>query len=109
GEEDVAELAADEADRLARRGLPEPRLDRLLPAARELAMVLREVARAGFVAPAHAPRIGRQLADGDLEQRRLADPVRPDDREAIAPFHLERDVLEHLVVAVRLADPRKLE
>ena len=30
----------------------------------------------------------------DLEQRRFARPVAPDDAHHLAPFHLERDVLQ---------------
>src|SRR5204862_4348189 len=108
-EEDVAELAADEADRLAGGGLPEPGLHRLLPAARELAVILREVAGVRLVAPGDAARVRRELADRDLEKSRLADSVRADDGETVASLDLERDIAQHLVLAVGLVDAFHLE
>ena len=108
-EEDVAQVPADEADRLARGRLPEPRLDRLLPGAGELGVVLREVARVRLVAPRDLAGVRREVADGDLQERRLADAVRADDRQAVSPLDLERDVLQDDVVAPGLADAVELE
>src|SRR5690606_9179738 len=44
-----------------------------------------------------------------LEQRRLADPVGTDDRDALAAQHRERDPVEHALLAVALADPVERE
>ena len=45
------------------------------------------------------PRVGRQLAADDLQQRRLARAVAADDRDALAGVDLERDVVEQRQVA----------
>ncbi len=72
-------------------------------------MVLREVPRAGLVAPRDLAGVRRELAHGDLQERRLADAVRADDRQAVSPVDPERDVLQDDVVAVRLPDGVDLE
>jgi hypothetical protein len=44
--------------------------------------------------------VGLDLADHNLEQRRLAHAVGADQPPLVAPVHSERDVGEHLIVAV---------
>src|SRR5262249_32001796 len=104
-EQHLAEVAAHEADRLAGHRLPEPGLDALLAAALDLLVVLGEVARMGLVPPLHLAGVRRDVAAPDLEQRRLAAGVRPDDRQRVAAPPLERDVVEHPLVAVGLRPP----
>ncbi len=60
--------------------------------ARLLAVVLGEVAGVGLVAPLDLAGVGLDHAHRDLEQRRLADAVRADDREPVAALDAERDV-----------------
>ncbi len=72
-------------------------------------MVLGEVARVRLVPPGDGAGVGRELSHADLEQGRLADAVRPDDREAVAAANVEGDVAQHLVVAEGLRDPLEAE
>ena len=74
-----------------------------------LVVILGEVADAHLVSPDDAAGVGRQVVDQDLEQRRLAEPVRADDRDALAPPHAQRDVAEHALVAVGLGDAAHLQ
>jgi hypothetical protein len=55
----------------------------------DIVVILREIASARFVAPIGLPGIRLQIARCDLEQRRLAEPVRADDGNALAAPHGE--------------------
>src|SRR6202035_2161371 len=79
--------------------------DALLAGAGELVVVLGEVAGTGLVAPLDGASLGLHLAHGDLQERRLADAVGADDRQAVAALHLERDVRQARPAAVGLRDP----
>ena len=53
-------------------------------------MVLGEVAGVGLVPSVDLAAVGADVADGDLEQRRLADAVRPDHGHPLAAVDLQR-------------------
>ena len=108
-EQHAPELAAHEGRALARARLLENRERRGLAVGQHLAVVLREVAGAHLVAPAHATGVGGQALHGDLEQRRLAEAVGADDADPLAAPDGQRHVRQHVVVAVRLADARQLQ
>ena len=108
-EEDRRQVPLHEADGLARTDGGEPRLDGLAVLPELRLLVLRDVAGMGLVAPLDGARVRLDLAHRHLEEGRLADPVRPDDGDALAPHDGERDVLEHPVLAVALAHARHLE
>ncbi len=72
-------------------------------------MVLGEVAHPGLVAPAHVAGVGRQPVDGDLQQRRLAESIRANDRHPLAPAHDQRHVAEHTLGPVGLGQPGHLQ
>ena len=56
----------------------------------KIVMILSKVADARFVTPAHAAGVLLQVTGGDLEQRRFAEAVRADDRDALAAPHDQR-------------------
>ena len=68
-------------------------------------MVLGEVPGMGFVPPLDLAGVGTELADDDLEQRRLADTVGSHDGDAVAAPHRQIDTVQHFVVAERLLHP----
>ncbi len=72
-------------------------------------MVLREVARMGLVAPFDLTRVGLDPVEHDLQQGRLADAVGADHRQPVAAHHAQRDVVQHLVVAVGLGNALQLD
>ena len=75
----------------------------------EVGVVLGEVAGARLVAPASLAGVGAEALDGDLEQRRLAEPVRAEDGDLLAAADDERHALQHALLAVGLGDPGELE
>ncbi len=62
-------------------------------------VVLGKVAGVSFISPFHLALVRLQLAHDDLEQRGLADPVRPHDHQAVTPPDLEIHTMEHFLVA----------
>ncbi len=108
GEEDAAEVTAHEGVPLARAHGPE-RVERgRVRVLEDLAVILREVAHAGLVAPARLALVGVEAADEDAQEGRFSEAVRPDHANALAAAHDERDVAEDLVIAVRLRrSPRR--
>src|SRR5262249_45709380 len=56
-----------------------------------------------------APAVGLERAGEDLEQRRLAGAVGPDDRDPLARLRGERDALQRLALAVALGDVRDVQ
>ena len=108
-EEHLRQLAPHETDRLAGAELPQPVLQGVLRAAQELLVILREVAGVGLVAPGHLALVGVDVASDDLQQGRLPDAVRPDDRETVVAHHPQRHALQHLVAVVGLGDVLDLE
>src|SRR5690606_12114215 len=69
------------------------------------------VARLRLDAPHARARARRLLAHVESEQRRLADPVRPQDHEPVTAAHLQVDAVQDLVLAERLLhapDPQHL-
>ena len=61
----------------------------------ETLVLLREIADLHAAADLHAPRLRRQLAQEHAQERRLARAVRPDDGDAVALAHEERQMREH--------------
>src|SRR5258705_13124477 len=63
-------------------------------------------ANAGDITPHKAYLAGRrpEQASGDIDQRRLAGPVRPDDRDKFAVIDVEGDIAERLERAEGLRD-----
>ena len=71
--------------------------------------LLRQVADGRLAGPADAPGVGRIQAREDPAERGLADAVRPDEPDALAPAELPRDVPEEHPVAVGLGDDLDLD
>jgi hypothetical protein len=61
--------------------------------------VLREPSDAQAGLPPDAARVRRQLAADDLQQRRFAGAVAPDDADALAGLNLEAGVVEQRKVS----------
>src|SRR5690606_8290967 len=98
-EEHQPEVSSDEAAVLAGAEVPQPLLGGAILLSQLLVMVLREVSRSGLVSPLRLARVGRYLTHHDLQQRRLADTVRPHDHQAIAALDFETYIVQDLVVA----------
>ena len=69
--------------------------------------LLPQVADREVASPRHGARVRRLVAGDDLEQRRLAGPVRPDDRHAAAGADLQADVAEQVLGGVALRHARE--
>ena len=72
-------------------------------------LVLREVLHDDVVAFDALAGVGRFFARQHPHQRRLADAVGADERDAIAALDVQVEVVEHDEVAVRLARVLQLE
>ena len=73
----------------------------------ELDVVLGEVGGLDAVAEADRARVGRAMADERLEQRRLARPVRADERDVLPALDHERAALDQLLASRR--EPEALD
>src|ERR1019366_10084991 len=84
---------------------------RHLVAAPEPATAALVRAQACDVAPlvVHAAALASHVAADQVEERRLAGAVRPEDAERLALGHRKRDVVDDLERAVRLADRSQRE
>ena len=78
-------------------------------AARLPGRFLREVPDRRLARPAHAPGVGRVEPRQDPAERGLADAVRADQPDALAPGELPRDLAEQHAVAVGLGYPLELD
>ena len=71
--------------------------------------LLGQVADRRLARPAHPPGVGRIQAHEDPAERGLADAVRADEADALAPAELPRDVAEENPVAVGPGDALELD
>src|SRR5215475_3697869 len=65
---------------------------------------LREVAECDIFLERDFAGIGRRLIENEREKRRLAGAVWPDQANAIATVHLQRDIIEENAPGERFAD-----
>ena len=72
-------------------------------------MILWEIAGVGLVSPLDLAFIRIELTHDDLQERGLANAVRPHDREPFATLHQEIHTMEHVVVSEGLFHPFDLE
>ena len=90
--------AADADGGIAGQGLPEA------GAGVQRGAGLVEIGRQQVAAEPDPAAVRRPAAGQDLEQRRLARAVRPDERHPLAPLDAEREVAQDRAAAVGLAD-----
>ena len=103
-EEDATELRHGSRSVLRRQGVGDDSSGVAAGIEQELAMVLRKVADVRLVAPVDLAGVRRDVLGRNLEQRRLAEAVRTDDRDALAAADEQRDVAEHQLRAVGFSD-----
>src|SRR5438270_5870303 len=75
----------------------------------ERVAALGDVRELHGLADPERPSVGLLLAGDEAEERRLPGPVRPDDPDDPAARQREGEVLEEELVAVRLAQPPRLD